>query len=234
MFSPFTWIIVLLVIGFFLKRKRLKKLFYGLAIGVFLIFSSPLLFNAYARWWQPEPVALPANAVYAMGIVPGGFGSVDAKGNGYFNTSSDRFLQALRLYKTGHISNILISGGNSKKNDQSFGEASWARKQLIQMGVPDSLIFIEDQSTGTVENVVNSKRILDSLGIRDSVVLITSAFHMPRARKIFERKGLKVVPFPCNYTEGRGPAKLGEIIPSPATLFGWKRYIKETAWWVIN
>lgn len=225
---------MLFLIGYFVRKKLFRRICYGLGICLLLIFSSPILYNAYARWWQPSPVLLPGNSGYCFGIVAGGFGSVDADGNGYFNSSSDRFLQTVKLFQTGDVKHILISGGNSKINDHSFGEAHWAKRQMIQFGIPDSVIFVEDASKGTAENASNSKRILDSLNASQPVVLITSAFHMPRARSLFEHAGLQIIPYPCNYTEGRGPLKLSGIIPSFQTLFGWSRYIKETAWWLIN
>lgn len=152
---------------------------------------------------------------------------MDAEGDGYFNSAADRFLQAVRLYKTGVIDHILISGGNSRDNDKQFREGSWARQQMIQFGVPDSVIFVEDRSAGTRENAINSKKILDSLNAQGPFVLISSAFHIPRATKHFEQAGMTIIAYPCNYTEGRGPFKLSDLIPSFNTLLSWPRYVKE-------
>lgn len=227
MFSPLTWLLILLLVAL-LTRRRLKKWAITLAIVVFVIFSSPALYNMYAKWYQPGPVKLMAKQHFDFGIVTGGFGSVDDNGDGYFNSSADRFLQTVRLYKKGVIKNILISGGNSKKNDEGFREAAWARQQMIDFGVPASVIFTEDRSDNTRDNADNSKRVLDSLRAEGPYVLITSAFHMPRAEKLYRHAGLDIVPFPCNYTEGRGPVSAGDFIPSPGLLSSWKKYIKET------
>lgn len=227
MFSPINYILLLMVVGLLSKRKLRKRICFGLALAGFLIFSSPALFNAYSRWYQPRPVTLPANSHYNFGIVAGGFGSVDAEGDGYFNSAADRFLQAVRLYKTGVIDHILISGGNSRDNDKQFREGSWARQQMIQFGVPDSVIFVEDRSAGTRENAINSKKILDSLNAQGPFVLISSAFHIPRATKHFEQTGMTIIAYPCNYTEGRGPFKPSDLIPSFNTLLSWPRYVKE-------
>ena len=228
MFSPLTWLIVLLLAGYFVTRKKLKRVCYLLALVVFLIFSSPALYNQYARWYQPKPVALPENVHHSFGILVGGFGSVDADGSGYFNSSSDRFLQTVKLYKTGIIDHILISGGNSKKNDKGFGEGKWAKQEMIQFGVPDSVILVEDRSDNTKDNAANSKKILDSLLARPPYVLITSAFHLPRAKRLYEQAGMKIIGFPCNYTEGRGPFNYSELIPSVGMLDNWSRYVKES------
>lgn len=235
MFSPLTWIIVLVLTGLlFRKNKCFRDWCYGLAAFVIIVFSSPAIYNWYARWYQPEPAKLPVGAGYDFGIVAGGFGSVDADGNGYFNSASDRFLQAVKLYKEGIIKNILISGGNSRKKDKSFSEAQWARKEMVVFGVPDSVIFVEDRSAATKENAVNSRRILDSLNVKTPCVLITSAFHMPRAQKLFEQQNMEVIAWPCNYTEGRGPFTLSDLIPRFSLLGDWSRYLKETAWMLVK
>lgn len=168
------------------------------------------------------------NGEYQFGIVAGGFGSVDTDGDGYFNSSADRFLQTVRLYKKGVIKKVLISGGNSKKNDKDFREAAWAKSQMIDFGIPSENIFTEDRSENTRDNARNSKKALDSLGVKGPVVLVTSAFHMPRAEKLYRSAGLDVIPFPCNYTEGRGRVVATDFIPDPGLLSDWGKYIKET------
>ncbi len=234
MFSPLNWFLFLLLLVIFLKSKRWKKIAGWIAVFVFLVFSNPFLFELYARWWQPKPVTLPEQSHYDFAVVAGGFGSVDYNGDGYFNSASDRFLQAVKLYHTGTVDHILISGGNSKKNDKNFSEGAWAKNEMIAMGVPANAIFVEDASKGTKENAVNSKRILDSLHAKPPFVLITSAFHIPRATKIFRNEGMEVLPFPCNYTEGRGPLSAKDLIPDIGIMTGWNKYIKETLWWLVK
>jgi vancomycin permeability regulator SanA len=54
----------------------------------------------------------------------GGFASPDENNQGYFNQSSDRFIQTLKLYQTHTIQHILISGGNGKKKAKHFMKAN--------------------------------------------------------------------------------------------------------------
>lgn len=234
MFSPLNWFFICLLLIIFVKNKRWKHWISWLAIIILMVFSSPALFQYYARWWQPKPVELPEQSHYSYAIVAGGFGSVDADGEGYFNSSSDRFLQAVKLYHAGTVDHILISGGNSKRNDKNFSEGAWAKSEMTKMGVPANLIFVEDASDGTKANAANSKRILDSLHAQPPFVLITSAFHIPRATKIFKNEGLQVLPYPCNYTEGRGPISAKDLVPDFGVMIGWSKYIKETLWWIIK
>jgi len=203
------------------------------ALVVFLVFGNQYLLNAYARTWQAPPVKVQGLPVYSCGIVLGGFASPDADAEGYFNQTSDRFIQIMKLYKTGKIKNIMISGGNGKPDEHNFREGTWVKGQLVQMGIPDSVVFTEDRSSNTAENALNTKQVLDSLQLKPPYLLVTSAWHMPRAQLIFKKAGLQVVPFPCNYTDGRGGTALGDFIPRPSVLMGWDTYLKETFgyWW---
>ena len=232
--SPFNWIIVLLIAAYFIRRKKLKKTFIILAVCLFLIFGNHWLLNLYIRSWQPKPVAANTLPVYSCGIVPGGFASPRENSDGYFNASADRFIQAVKLYRLDKIKHVLISGGNGKPGDNNFREAAWVKTQLIDFGVPDSVIFIEDHSNNTQENAVNSKHLLDSLGFPPPYLLITSAFHIPRASLTFKKNGLAVDPFPCNYTEGMDSFSLDDLLPRPSVLLGWDMYLKEAvgyAWY---
>jgi len=181
-------------------------------------------------------VSINKNAFYSCGIVPGGFASPDALGNGYFNATADRFIQAEKLYKQGNISHILISGGNGKINDETFREGSWVKSELIAMGIPDSVIFTEDQSNNTSDNAVFAKQILDSFGLKPPYLLITSAQHIPRASLLFKNAGVITEPFPCSYIAGRSSFSFSSLIPRPSVLLTWDIYLKETvgyAWYKL-
>jgi uncharacterized SAM-binding protein YcdF (DUF218 family) len=226
--SPFNWIIVLLIVAYVVRKRSLKKIAIILAVCLFIIFGNHWLLNVYARTWQPKPVLINTLSSYSCGIVPGGFASPDENSDGYFNAAADRFIQAVKLYRLGKIKHLLISGGNGKPGNNNFREAAWVKTQLIRFGVPDSVIFVEDRSDNTQDNAVNSKHLLDSLQFPPPYLLITSAFHLPRASLTFKKNGLAVDPFPCNYTEGMDSFSLDDLLPRPSVLLDWDRYLKET------
>lgn len=61
------------------------------------------------------------------------------------NSTADRFIQAVKLYRLGIIKHILVSGGNGKTDDNHFREGAWVKGELKTFGVPDSSIFVEDR-----------------------------------------------------------------------------------------
>lgn len=225
--SPFNWIVVLLIAAYFIRKKNQKKVFIILSVCLFLVFGNHWLLNGYVDKWQPGMVSPTSLSLYSCGIVPGGFASPAENNGGYFNASADRFIQAVKLYKMGKIQHLLISGGNAKTDNPAFREAAWVKNELIQFGVPDSLIFFEDHSNNTNENAINSKRILDSLHLLPPYLLISSAFHLPRAKITFQNAGLPVDAFPCNYSEGMDSFSWDDLLPRPSVLLDWDRYLKE-------
>ncbi|HET7117649.1 MAG TPA: YdcF family protein [Hanamia sp.] len=231
--SPFNWIILLLIVAWIFRKHAIRKPALIIALCIFIVFGNKALFNLYVKNWQPKPVAISTLPVYSCGIVTGGFASPDAEANGYFNSASDRFIQAVKLFKVGKIKYLLISGGNGKEDEKSFREAAWVKSELQTFGIPDSVILIEDHSNNTKENAVNSKHLLDSLNLQPPFLLITSAYHIPRASLLFDKAGVHVDPFPCNYTAGRGSFSFWDLLPTPSTLFSWDDYLKETVgyWW---
>jgi uncharacterized SAM-binding protein YcdF (DUF218 family) len=227
--SPFNLIILLILVGFLKRKTRAGKKYLVSALVIFLVFSNSWLLNWYALKWQPSPGVISTKIIYSCGIVPGGFASPDANGNGYFNATADRFIEAEKLFKVGEITHILISGGNGKTDKKSFREGNWVKNELIIMGIPDSVIFVEDRSNNTSDNAHFAREILDSLQLRPPYLLITSAIHVPRATLLFRDAGVSVIPFPCSYFDGRGAFDFSSLWPNPSVLSSWNFYLKEAA-----
>jgi uncharacterized SAM-binding protein YcdF (DUF218 family) len=111
------------------------------------------------------------------------------------NQYADRLVYAVALYKAGKADVILLSGGSSPG---SRSEAHLMRDVLAIMGVPAEDLILEDQSKNTHDNAVNSARLLQDRGLH-SVLLVSSAFHMPRAYTLFQAQDLEVVAAPTDY-----------------------------------
>ena len=228
----------MIIIQFIVKKQRLKKICRYLAIGLFLVFSNQGLLNMYARHWQPTPRNIASDSVYSCAILLGGYCSPDMyTGEGYFNSSADRFIQAVKLYKLGKVRHIFISGGNGKTEVAQFREGEWTKAECKAMGIPDEAILYEDMSDNTAENALNTKKALERSNLAPPYLLITSAYHMPRASLLYQNAGIQIVPFPCNYYEGKESFMIRELIPSPRVLLQWAPYLKETmalAWYKLK
>lgn len=82
----------------------------------------------------------------------------------------------------------ILSGG--KGDGENLSEAEAMYQSLVEKGISPERLFKEDQSTTTAENMQFSKEILESKGLGDTVVLITTDFHQFRAGLLAEKFGL--------------------------------------------
>ena len=82
---------------------------------------------------------------------------------------------------------VIVSGG--KGDDEGISEAQCMRNYLVENGISDDRITMEDKSSSTEENLENSFAILDEMKLPRSIVLITDGYHQYRAQLIAEKKG---------------------------------------------
>ncbi|QNT69217.1 YdcF family protein [Defluviicoccus vanus] len=122
-----------------------------------------------------------------------------------------RIDHGLAVYFARHARYLVVSGGIVAAPP---AEATLMREIALAAGVPNERIIVEDQSRNTFENAVYVGRILRRDGLRRAV-LVTDAFHLPRALYCFRRLGLAV--------EGDGVARQ----PSTSRLKWWRQYLEE-------
>lgn len=106
-----------------------------------------------------------------------------------------RIVTAVRLQRQIDVP-IIVSGGKVYKNIDS--EAKIARRLLTDLGVADKKIIMEERSRDTLDNALNTKALCQKMGFREPI-LLTSAYHLPRAVYLFEKTGLRVNAFPAGF-----------------------------------
>ena len=229
---PLFWIVLLLLLAAFTKNEKRKKIFFRTGLIALLFFTNPLIVSLLMQAYEAAPVTLAPGERYAAGIVLGGFVSYHLKDDrGYFNSSSDRFIQTALLYKTGHIQKIIIPAGNGYIVQHDFKEADFIRQRFIELGIPATDIYTDAASRNTLENATNTRKILDSIHLAPPYLLISSAMHLPRAGKVFRKMGLDVKLYPCDFqSKGVGNNFLeDDLLPSSTALRHWDNLIKEWA-----
>jgi uncharacterized SAM-binding protein YcdF (DUF218 family) len=111
----------------------------------------------------------------------------------------DRVVYAAQLYKQGKAPLMIISGGRIDWKDYGQPESSDITTILTNdLGVPATAIIEEPDSLNTYENAINVQKILADRQIK-KVLLVTSAFHMPRSLRIFRKLKIDVIPAPSDY-----------------------------------
>lgn len=200
--------------GLALLRTR-RRLGAGLLIGglAFLwLQSTPLVASALIRSLQREPsLELPGGAAGAQAIVvlSADLDRVAPEHGG--ETVGALALQRLRY--AAHLQRetdlpLLASGGLS---DEWTAPHAELMKTALEgsFGVP--VRWVETRSRNTMENAAFTRELLAQDGVQN-VVLVTHAWHMPRARRAFEAEGLEVIPAPTGF---RSPPRsiIGALSP---------------------
>ena len=191
-------LIVALLLG--LKRSRWTALPIFLALIILLTASNPFLSDRLVKsleWQYFPPSEMPnTDAIVVLG---GAARSVSPpRIIAELNEHGDRLLYAAQLYQEGKAPLIILSGGRIPWFGRSDSEASDMAEILQIMGVPKEAIIEEPNSLNTYQNALYTKEILEKEGIKQ-VILITSAFHMPRSVLIFRRQGIDIIPAPTDF-----------------------------------
>jgi len=143
------------------------------------------------------------------------------------SAAADRLVYAARLYELGKAPTILISGGRGTDTATMDAESVHAAALLGRWGIPTSAILTETESVNTYENAVYSKLMLDQYNLR-TVLLVTSALHMPRALATFESAGIEATAAATDFeTSVPATSGLAAWIADPAALEGTTRALKE-------
>ncbi|MCF8373737.1 MAG: YdcF family protein [Bacteroidales bacterium] len=228
--SPAVWIVGLLALAVFTKKDKLKKRSVFWAFLVAVLFTNPFLFDEVMRAWERPAIAESAlQKKYDFGIVLGGGLRYDAQlGRTDAKAASDRLFQAIDLYRNNHIKKILISGGSPMIFKSNLTEAEMCKKYLLRIGIPARDILIETESRNTHENAEKSTALILSEKKKPDCLLITSAYHMKRAKDCFTQSKLDVDEYPVDRYAGPRKFKLDHLfIPSPIPFQGWHIFIRE-------
>ena len=127
----------------------------------------------------------------AIVILGGGMGRHVKCGAPEMLGGADRVWQGSRLYKAGLAKKVFCTGGGCKDSTISL---------LVDLGVPRDVIFCDETPRNTEEE---DRLIIATMkgsgGCRPSILLVTSAWHMSRAKLLFENVGFDVIPAPTDF-----------------------------------
>lgn len=190
--------------------RRAHRLTRALAIWTltaFWISASPFvassLMGTLENQQPVDPKTLPRADV---AIVLGGavYSPTPPRQEPELGEAVDRIWYATRLYRTGHVNRIVVVGGNLPWWPGNTPEAVLIQRLLVELGVPASSIQLGATSRNTFENAIEAKALMSEQPF-ESALLVTSAWHMPRALAVFTKAGLPVAPAPCDFRSGDAP-----------------------------
>lgn len=189
---------VLALLGF--RLLGIASSFIGfaiLALGAWSSLGAVLLHPLEDRFSRPDPAPETVAGIVVLG---GGFeGGVNLARGGYeLNASGDRFVEAAILARRYPQARVVVTGGAGTLLLDGEGDGDTAPKLLTALGVAPERLVLEPRARNTHENALFARDlVLPRPG--ETWLLITSAFHMPRAVGLFRKVGFDVVPWPADY-----------------------------------
>ena len=128
------------------------------------------------------------------------------------NEAAERITAVVELARRYPAARIIYSGGNASLTSAEGNEAAAALALFERLGLVQGRVIAEDKSRNTVENAQFSKQLaMPKPGER--WLLVTSAYHMPRAMGVFRRAGFPVEPYPVDWRT-RGAQDVGRLFSS--------------------
>ena len=113
----------------------------------------------------------------------------------------DRFIAGINLIRSNKAKKLFFTGGTSPLNSNLPPEGSIYIREALAMGVPINYLY----TTKPVFNTLQEAKAINNLLNKEKnsnqkkIILVTSAFHMRRAKRIFERQGIIVQPYPVDF-----------------------------------
>jgi uncharacterized SAM-binding protein YcdF (DUF218 family) len=151
-----------------------------------------------------------------------------ARGMPALDEAAERVTEAAALARQYPNARIIYSGGNPRLMLARGTEAEFALALLERLGIPRERIIAEDKSRNTVENAEFSKALAQPKP-GERWLLVTSAYHMPRAIGVFRKAGFDVEAYPVDWRT-RGPIDLA--IPFESVTAGLRRTDTAVHEWV--
>ncbi len=202
--QPLSIVFLLMLVGFvalLAGRRRLAIAGIALALLVhglvsFTSIGYLMIQPLEARFSVPDELPEEAGAIVMLGGATLARVST-ARQVAELNEAGDRLVATLWLAARYPDAPIVISGGSGLLNGDTESEAVTAERLLVAHGIPPERLRLEGESRNTDENAALTREMLEDLD--GPILLVTSAFHMPRSVALFAAQGVPVVPWPVDY-----------------------------------
>jgi vancomycin permeability regulator SanA len=124
----------------------------------------------------------PADAALILGTKVNEDGTLSAR-------LAKRLDCGLNLYKTGRVKKLVVSGGLGK---EGFYEGDKMRDYLVQNGVSDTNIIVDNNGNNTLLSVKNILQLKDSMHFK-SLIVVSQYYHLTRSKMLFRKQGFNQV-----------------------------------------
>lgn len=224
--SPLGLVAVLFVLSIILRRRG------PALVGLFVLLVCSLPMTADRLWgalesdypYRPIESVESADAIVVLSGMLGGI-ETEQSVVSQWGEATDRFFAGVDLLNAQKAPLIVFTRGQWPwLNLPPEGEI--LAKRALMMGVSSSQILLTGVVTNTADEADEVKSLMDFGGMR-RVILVTSSFHMPRAKLLFDRAGVASVPYPTDFRSGGGHIDWMSFVPSAGGLVKTSDAVRE-------
>ncbi len=226
-FSPLGLVIVLLFLFLISKKRK----FINSALIILILFSNGILSGTLLKvlefpWKRIDYKTLK----FADGIVVLSTGRHLPPGNTEIIEwqDPDRFFAGIDLYRANKSKRLIFTGGVNPLGSKLPPEGNIYLKEAISLGIPNENLFTTYAVFNTLQEAQAIKKLLNEVipSNQKKIILVTSAFHMKRAKKVFEKEGIKVIPYPVDF---KGEKKFSSLLKNPVKWMPSAYHLKESS-----
>lgn len=227
--SPINVLAVIILIGLVTKRHLL---IYA-AVILLLVFSMPVTSNALVRHLEGEQVRLSPDQIKTAGaiVVLGGMlTSVNASyGLDFEWIDPDRYFAGVELALQNKAPYLIFSQGKMPWERISAGEGFYLKRMALSHGLLERQILLTHPVQNTEDEVLKVRALMESRPNLEKkhIILVTSAFHMLRAKKLFTDGGFTVEPYPVDFKVNISELTPMSFVPNANALKDFEFVLRE-------
>jgi len=195
--SPLGLVVFLIITGICLRR------WWIITLSCFVLLLSSLPITAQFIWRDLEkqypPKALSEFGSYdAVVVLSGMLSPFEYNGTLHVDWGDpDRFFAGIDLLKSGKAPTLIFTRGKMPWSNLP-AEGELLKSKAVELGINESQILLSNIVANTSEEAEAVAQLISANGIK-RIVLITSSFHMPRAKLLFDKQGIDSVPFATDF-----------------------------------
>jgi uncharacterized SAM-binding protein YcdF (DUF218 family) len=209
-------VIIVILIGL-IKNK--KKLIY-IAIGILYILSTPIFSNNFFKIVEGSEYRKPISAIDSADaiVVLSGMLEINEVGDSTYIEwgDTDRFFGGIALFKGGKAQKLVFTRGKRPWDKAKKTEGDVLKEYAISNGIASEKIFVTKDVENTAEEAAAVKELISPIR---RIILVTSAYHMYRAKRLFDKQGFIVIPYKVDYKSSRNnTTTLMDFLPSAENI----------------
>jgi uncharacterized SAM-binding protein YcdF (DUF218 family) len=222
--SPLGLIIILLFFGVFRKRMLPSMI----ALILLIILSLPIVSRQLIKFLEQGYTLISPNNVDTADtviVLSGMIRTIKQNNEIYYEFSDavDRVFAGIKLLKLNKAQKIILTRG---KLPWSLGmpEGEFLAQFVKSQGINKNQVILTEVVQNTNDEAIAVSKILPK---NSKIILVTSAFHMPRAKTVFENQNLKVIPYAVDFRLGEKKMDVLDFLPQANAFKDSSFYFRE-------